>query len=328
MKVAVRSAITALGWLVLALTAGALATRWLDTTRWHLPVVQSAFPIAGCVAVALALTALVAAAVTRRCRFAVAACVVALLPLALAAGAVRSDTIAAADSDEILMFSNMRAGGADPATLIHLVNEHHVDTLVLAEVTADGLAGLDRAGLSALLPHREGRTAYPYAGTMVLSRHPLTLRGLGVDGAGFYQPIVTVEASHSYLLHAVHTYAPIGRNTPLWREQLATLQRWRQAQPTTETIVMAGDFNASSAMPGFRGIADTMTDSLRATGAGWVRTWPNESRIPPFIQLDHILVRVPGKPSPVVASGVDQVGGTDHYAVWARLSVAPGTIGS
>lgn len=91
---------------------------------------------------------------------------------------------------------------------------------------------------------------------------------------------------------------------------------------------MAGDFNASSAMPGFRNVAQTMTDSLRATGAGWVRTWPNESRIPPFIQLDHVLVRVPGRASPVVDSGVDRVANTDHYAVWARLSVAPATISS
>ena len=328
MKLFARRLATGLSWVVLALTAAALATRWIDATRWHIPIVQSAFPIMGSLAVAILVLALVVAVVTRRWRFALAAAVVAAAPLTLAAGAVRSDTIAATQSDEILMFSNMQAGGADPATLVRLVSQHHVDTLVLAEVTEGGLSALDRAGLARLLPHREGRTAYPYAGTMVLSRHPLTLRGLGVDGGGFYQPIVTVQGPHHYLLHAVHTYAPIGRNASLWRDQLKTLQRWREAQPTTETLVMAGDFNASSAMPGFRNLADTMTDSLRTTGAGWVRTWPNESRIPPFIQLDHILARVPGKPSPVVASGVDHIANTDHYAVWARLSVAPGTISS
>lgn len=327
MKVVARL-VGVLGWLVLALTAAALATRWVDVATWRVPVVQAAFPIVGCVAVALLVLALVVAVMTGRWRFAAAAAIVAALPIALAFGAVRSTTAPAADSDEIVMVSNLRAGGADPATLVALIKQHHVDTLVLAEVTAEGLAGLDRAGLAQLLPHREGRTAYPYAGTMVLSRHPLILRGLGADGGGFYQPIVMVQATHRYLLHAVHTYAPIGRNASLWREQLRALQAWREAQPTTETVVMAGDFNASSAMPGFRDIAETMTDSLRATGAGWVRTWPNESRIPPFVQLDHILARVPGRPDPVVASGIDKVANTDHFAVWARLSVLPATINS
>lgn len=317
-----------LGWLVLALTAAALAARWVDTASWRVPIVQSAFPIAGCVAVGLLAIALVAAGITRRWRFTIAAAIVSALPLTLAAATVRSDMTVAAQSDEIVMFSNMRAGGADPATVVGLVDQHRVDTLVLAEVTPGGLSALDRAGLNTVLPHREGRTAYPYAGTMVLSRHPLTLRGLGTDAGGFYQPIVTVHAQHAYVLHAVHTYAPIGRNTSLWREQLRSLQQWREAQPSTETVVMAGDFNASTAMPGFRDIAATMTDSLRATGAGWVRTWPNESRIPPFVQLDHILVRVAGRTSPVVDAGVDEVAHTDHFAVWARLSVAPATISS
>lgn len=316
------------GWSLLGLTAAALATRWIDVSAWRIPIIQSVFPVLGLVAVALLILALVAGFITQRWRFAIAAGVVAALPVTLAAGALRSNTTAAADSDEIVMFSNLRVGGADPATVVGLVNRHHVGTLVLAEVTADGLAGLDRAGLATALPYRTGRTAYPYAGTMVLSRHPLTLRGLGTDGGGFYQPIVTVRAKQPYVLHAVHTYAPIGRNAPLWREQLRSLQQWREAQPSTETVVMAGDFNASSAMPGFRNVAQTMTDSLRATGAGWVRTWPNDSRIPPFIQLDHILVRVPGDPSPVVDSGVDRVANTDHYAVWARLSVQPATISS
>ena len=316
------------GWLILALTTAALSTRWIDVARWRVPVIQSAFPVAGCVAVALLAVALVAGVVTRRWRFAIATAIVAAVPLALSGAVVRSDTTAPSASDDVVMFSNMRAGGADPATLVGLVTRHHVATLVLAEVTANGLAGLDRAGLAALLPHREGRTAYPYAGTTVLSRHPLTLRGLGTESGGFYQPIVTVHADHEYVLHAVHTYAPVARNASLWRAQLRALQQWREAQPPTETVVMAGDFNASSAMPGFRNIAQTMTDSLRATGAGWVRTWPNESRIPPFIQLDHVLVRVPGRTSPVVDSGVDRVANTDHYAVWARLSVAPATISS
>lgn len=319
-----RRVLAVAAWLLLLLIAAGLSTRWLDVADWQIPVVQSAFPILGCVAVAC----LVVALLLRRWRFAVAAALVAFVPLALAAGTLRSSTVPAAAGDETILFSNMQIGQADPVTLMRLVRQHHVDTLVLAELTPEGLDRLDAVGLRSALPYREGRTATPYAGTMVLSKHPLTLHGLTEDPARFYQPVVTVHAAHDYLLHAVHTYAPVGGNAPLWRDDLARLARWRQAAPHDQSVVMVGDFNASSAMPGFRQIADGMTDAIGATGAGWVRTWPHGRRIPPFVQLDHVLASVPGRGSTVVDAGVEEVPDTDHYAVWATLSVQPATITS
>jgi endonuclease/exonuclease/phosphatase (EEP) superfamily protein YafD len=60
-----------------------------------------------------------------------------------------------------------------------------------------------------------------------------------------------------------------------------------------------------------------MTDAHHVAGQGWVQTWPQGRRlIRPFIQLDHVLVRGLG----VVDAGVVQLPGTDHAAVWARLS--------
>lgn len=311
-------------WILLLLTAAGVAARWIDVAGWHLPVVQSVFPVFGCAAVAC----LGGALVLRRWRFATAAALVAFFPVALAVGSLRSDTVPAAAGDETILFANLQVGHADPATILRLVRERRVDTLVLAELTPAELSSLDAIGLAGLLPHRAGATATPYAGTMVFSVHPLTLRRLTEDPARFFQPLVTVHAAHDYLLHAVHTYAPVARNAALWRADLDLLERWRRSTAPDQTIVMAGDFNASQAMPGFRAATDTMTDSLAATGAGWVRTWPHGARIPPFVQLDHILVRTPGIRSPVVDSGVEEVPRTDHYAVWATLSVLPATISS
>ena len=63
-------------------------------------------------------------------------------------------------------------------------------------------------------------------------------------------------------------------------------------------------------------LAEGMTDAHRATGAGWVRAWPQGSAVPPFIQLDHVLVGG----LDVVAAGTDtSIIGTDHAAVWATL---------
>ena len=80
---------------------------------------------------------------------------------------------------------------------------------------------------------------------------------------------------------------------------------------------MAGDFNSSQTHPGFRKVADRMTDAHRAAGQGWVRTWPIGSRVPPFIQLDHVLMRG----LEVVDAGTVTIADTDHRAIWARLSL-------
>lgn len=309
-------------WLLLAVVALGVGARWVDLSVLQVPLIQSVFPVFGVMSTLLLLAGLI----IRAWRYAAVAALIAVAPVALAVGSLRSQTVPAAVGDETIMFANLQVGQADPAAVLRLVHEHHVATLVLAEVTPQSLAALDAAGLAAALPHRAGRAAAPYAGTIVSSVHSLTLRSLTEEPSRFYQPVVTVHAAHDYLLHAVHTYAPVGRNTVLWRDDLHRLVRWRATAPQDQPIVMAGDFNASRAMPGFRQIADGMTDTIGATGAGWVRTWPHGQRIPPFIQLDHILARIPGRDSTVVAAGVVEVPDTDHYAVWATLSVTPATI--
>ncbi len=84
-----------------------------------------------------------------------------------------------------------------------------------------------------------------------------------------------------------------------------------------EPLVLAGDFNASQAHPAFRLMADGLVDAHRAAGLGWVRTWPQGRRVPPFVQLDHVLERG----FDVLHAGVVGVVGTDHAAVWARLAL-------
>ncbi len=78
---------------------------------------------------------------------------------------------------------------------------------------------------------------------------------------------------------------------------------------------MAGDFNGSSAHPAFRDLEEDLIDTRRATTPGWVRTWPQGSILPAFVDLDHVLVRGLG----VVDAGQIEISGTDHSAVWARL---------
>lgn len=82
-------------------------------------------------------------------------------------------------------------------------------------------------------------------------------------------------------------------------------------------VHLAASLNSSTAHPAYRAAFDDLIDPPQVTGAGWVRTWPRTSRIPPFTHLDHVLVRE----AEVVSAGQLTVGGTDHQAGWARLDM-------
>ena len=135
----------------------------------------------------------------------------------------------------------------------------------------------------------------------------------------FKDPIVSIHrSSGTILLRAIHARPPTLSGAADWRLGLAEIQAWRERQPLGQPMVMAGDFNASWDHPGFRAVAETMTDAHRATGQGWVRTWPQGRRlIRPYVALDHVLVRGLG----VVDAGVVHLPNTDHAAVWARVSL-------
>jgi endonuclease/exonuclease/phosphatase family metal-dependent hydrolase len=147
----------------------------------------------------------------------------------------------------------------------------------------------------------------------------LVQTGLGqVPAHAFDEPVVSIHrAPGDVVLRAVHSLPPDISGAADWRSGLAGLQAWRERQPQGRPFLLAGDFNSSWGHPGFRGVAETMTDANRAAGEVWSPTWPQGRRlIRPFIQLDHVLSRGLG----VVDAGVVHIPKTDHAAVWARLS--------
>ncbi|MBO1767999.1 endonuclease/exonuclease/phosphatase family protein [Allobranchiibius sp. GilTou38] len=305
--------------LMALIAACGMAARWIDADGVA-PIVQSIFPLFGTLAIAAFVAGVGVTAVVGPTRPMLIALVglllIAAVPVALAVPTLVPHTVHSRPGDEVIMTSNMEFGQASAAPIMAAVRAHHVDTLVLEEVTPDALERLDAAGLRNLLPHRVGRTRTDFRGTVIASAHPLTEESSFVpyDGAGM--PVARVQTPEgAYLLRGVHTYAPLPNLTTRWRAGLDEVRGWRARQPTDMPLVIAGDFNASTAMPAFRRAIAGMTDAQRATGSGWVRTWPNGRSFPPFIALDHILVR----DFDVVASGRVTVADTDHRAVWARV---------
>lgn len=303
--------------VLLGLTAFGVLARWLDAT-WLVPLVQAFFPVFGVAALVLCL----AVAALRYRWLALCALVIAIPPALLGMTTVRSDTVPAGPHDEVVLTLNLKYGAADPAQVVAAVREHHVDTLVLQECTPHELAALRRLGLDAVLPHQAGEAAAGIRGTLVRSTHPLTVLAEHPADPFPSSPDVRVRTQQGdYRLRAVHTPAPLPDIVSDWRAALRSLARWRAELPPGQRLVMAGDFNASAAMPGFRELADGLTDSSRAAGSGWSRTWPRDTWLPPFIQLDHVLTRGFG----VVADGTVEVSGTDHRGYWARLRPEPVT---
>jgi endonuclease/exonuclease/phosphatase (EEP) superfamily protein YafD len=309
-------------WAGLVVAAALLGVRWVDNGALLAAVLQSVVPLSGTLVVVL----FVIAALTRRWRITVAAGVLLAVCITLAVPTVISQAVAPGRQDLVVMSANLEFGRADAQALVTAARQLRADVLVMEEITPAAVERLRAAGLETLLPEAVGQTRTGAGGTIVRSRLPMTLVESGVDSRqppqAFNQPVVSIHASSGdVLLRAVHTLPPqVSHPAASWRSTLAELEAWRERQSPDLPLVMAGDFNSSFGHPGFRQIAETMTDAHYAAGEGWVRTWPQGRRlIRPFIQLDHVLTRG----IDVVEAGLVHLPNTDHAAVWARLSLRP-----
>jgi endonuclease/exonuclease/phosphatase (EEP) superfamily protein YafD len=309
--------LTVLLWASVVVAVPLLGVRWVDSSVGMVAVLQSMVPMTG---VAVAVLVAIAAA-TRRWRVTAAAGALLAVCATLAVPSVLRHTVAPGRDDLVVMSANLEFGAADAQSLVIAAREHQVDVLVMLEITPAAVERLRIAGLDSLMPGSVGRPSEDAGGAIVRSRLPLTLvePGLGpVSPYAFDEPGVVVHRpTGDVVVRAVHSLPPGLSGASEWRSGLADLQAWRERQAADQPLVMAGDFNSSQDHPGFRRVAETMTDAHRTAGQGWVRTWPQGRRlIRPFVQLDHVLVRGVG----VVDAGVVHLPDTDHAAVWARLS--------
>jgi endonuclease/exonuclease/phosphatase (EEP) superfamily protein YafD len=284
------------------------ATRWVDVANTTLAAVQSLRWVYGLIG----LLVLVAAVTVRRAVAVVSALV--LVGLHATLGAPWFIGSPAADGkppDVTVMASNLQFGRGDQTRLAAAVAELGVDVLVLTEVTPEAEREL-------ALPHHVGRGAQHAAGTMALSRWPVSTVSPGTDTT-FHQPVVRVATPSGPLrVQAVHVAPPTSAlrwHTELSQLLTATLAvRDAQAEP----LVLAGDFNATDDHPVLRRLTEVTVDAHRDAGAGWVRSWPTQGAVPAFAGIDHVLLRGPQ----VVDAGTLTLPGSDHAVVWAQLVIA------
>jgi endonuclease/exonuclease/phosphatase (EEP) superfamily protein YafD len=311
-----RGLAVALGLALVVLTP-AFALRWVDITTSEIAAVQAVVPITGAGVVFVTLLALVCG--LRRLALVGAVPSAVAVVLAVASFGLTATPSVGGSETVTLLSSNLEFGAANADDVVKGVRDHKADVVVLVELTPQALTRLKAAGLDEELPYVVGHAEAGTSGAEIRSRWPLTMidPGKGVDGSLFWEPYALVQRpGGAFRVKAIHTRQPIV-SARGWGRDLDRIRAWQLAQPADQPLLLAGDFNASQSHPAFRAMLDGLTDAHRATGGGWVRTWPQGRRIPPFVHLDHVL----GRGIAAIEAGVTPVRGTDHAAVWATVTL-------
>ncbi|MFD4373564.1 endonuclease/exonuclease/phosphatase family protein [Streptomyces sp. NPDC058486] len=178
------------------------------------------------------------------------------------------------------------------------------------------------AALSRQLPHRVSVDAEGSSGSVILSAYPL--RDRSDVPAAMGMPGATAEiAGRTVRLQLAHPLPPVPGQVGLWKTELARLREAVAARPPGESLILAGDFNASQDHAAFRAFsADRiLLDAARATGSSRTPTWPAEGPLPPFVQIDHVLTT---PDLTAVATRFLPIPGSDHRAVLADLDLHDG----
>jgi endonuclease/exonuclease/phosphatase (EEP) superfamily protein YafD len=304
----------------------AVAAPWLAWAAIRSLGVEPEAPLAG----ALALTPMVAAtswfplaialALRRWAVAAIAGISAVALATAVAPRALGGPQTALANGQTLsLMTVNLRYGHGDPATVLRLARQHHVDVLSLQELTPAAARRIDAAGARTRYPYRVLDARSGAHGSGLLSRLPLSdvRRPRGTPHA-MPQAHVALPGGGTVLVKCVHTIPPLGGDVARWREELSTLPH---AVPGGELRILVGDFNATLDHHELRTlIATGYRDAADTVGIGLTGTFRAGRRLPIRIAIDHVLA---DRRTHVTAASVEPVPGSDHRALLARLSLPP-----
>jgi endonuclease/exonuclease/phosphatase (EEP) superfamily protein YafD len=222
-------------------------------------------------------------------------------------------------ADLTVMTANLRLGHADPATVVRLVRQEHVDVLVLEEATYGQAGALGQERIRQDLPYVAGAPALGADGTLVLSRFPLTDQQALPTRRGSY--LVRVGDGSGFWLLAVHATQPLD-TVDRWQADWSTVRR--AAADLHGPRLVVGDFNATLDHGPVRSLLGTgLVDAAEDADSGWQPTWP--SGVPGYrllgglglVAIDHVLL---SHDFSAISTRTFQVPATDHRALVVRLA--------
>ncbi|MBP5892355.1 endonuclease/exonuclease/phosphatase family protein [Streptomyces scabiei] len=167
-------------------------------------------------------------------------------------------------------------------------------------------------------PYRQSIEGYGPAGSVILSRYPLTSAAPVPGSMGMPGAIADIEG-RPVRLQLAHPMPPLPGELDTWRRELDALRAWAAKDSKTPAI-LAGDFNASQDHAAFRAVLDTgLSDAARLTGQDRRPTWPSRTTPRFGAQIDHVLV----SHADFSARGIRflKLSGTDHEAVTVDLAL-------
>lgn len=279
-------------------------------------------------AAAAVLPVLLAGVLRRWCALAVGLAVLVALAVAVLPRAMPADRGRGVPDGAALrvLTVNLLYGEASAVAVVDLVRREHVDVLTTQELTSEGIAELDAAGLVTLLPHRVLRLRPEGGGSGVYARLQLADRG-GLGRATTFEMAVAglTYANRQIEVVAVHPMSPLpGGAVASWRRDLGLLPG---PDPGDGLRLLVGDFNATLDHGALRRLLRRgYLDAADEVGAGLTPTWPSGRATalaafdPPPVTIDHVLVE---RGVAVAAVRVHDVPGSDHRAVLADLRLTP-----
>ncbi|MFI9746732.1 endonuclease/exonuclease/phosphatase family protein [Streptomyces sp. NPDC052494] len=214
-----------------------------------------------------------------------------------------------------VLAANVEYGQATGA-LTEAIRREHPQLVFVSECDPACGRALTTA-FAAELPHHTSVDAGGASGSVLLSAYPLTDRR--VIPAVMGMPGATAEiGGMSVRLQLAHPLPPVPRQVDAWKRELGRIADAARDEPGP--LLLAGDFNASQDHAAFRRILDIghLSDSARLADTSRTPTWPMEGPLPPFAQIDHVLV---SRNFTVRDVRFLDLAGSDHRAVLASLDL-------
>lgn len=209
---------------------------------------------------------------------------------------------------------NVEHGSADPSATAEQVAGADIASFV--EATPDWVNALPLR-FREEFPYAVGAPLQNNAGSVIFSRYPIT-SSEALPASSFQQwaAVINTPQLGSLRYVAVHPCNPYC-GPGLWTAEHAELRNWLARQDDTPTVV-AGDFNAVDDQGPMRQLyADGWRSAASLAGAGYVRTYPANKRLPPVIGIDHVLIN---DRLTATAFTTFTVPSTDHLGVRAVLA--------
>lgn len=218
-----------------------------------------------------------------------------------------------------VLSANVRKGQADPRALVGLVRRLHADVLTVEELTPSFARKLRAGGIEAVLPHTVLRPRVSAGGGGIFSRLPIRpLPAPPTRSLLMARGRIDLGGGRVVRLAEAHPYPPKSCCVGLYEEGLASLPRAGGPGPPW---ILGGDFNSTLDFSRFRDLLDSgYRDAADVTGKGLIGTWPQGRVLPPPVTIDHVLAE---RGIAILGYEVEDLPGSDHRAVFARLAVPP-----